>query len=166
VQSVAGRASRATAVLIAAGVPHLVHSYPHDRRTDAYGAEAVDALCVELGVAPERILKTLVVRLGVTLAVAVLPVPRQLDLKSVATALGGRRAELSEPAAAERATGYVLGGVSPLGLRSRLPMVLHDAVMSQETVLCSGGQRGLEVELAPGDLLRLTGAVLAPVTRG
>jgi Cys-tRNA(Pro)/Cys-tRNA(Cys) deacylase len=162
----AAAVSRATSALLGAGVRHQVHRYHHDRRAGSYGAEAVDALCARLGVHPHRVLKTLVVTLDGGLADAVLPVPDRLELRSVAAALGGRRSQLAERAAVERATGYVLGGVSPLGQRTRLPTVLHSPVMDHPTVLCSGGLRGLEVELAPGDLQRLTDAVLAPITQG
>lgn len=149
-------------MLVAAGVDHRVHAYVHDTRSDAYGDEAVDAL----GVDGERVLKTLVIVVDGALAVAVLPVPHQLDLKAAAAALGGRRARLAEPSAAQRSTGYVLGGVSPLGQRTALPTVVHADALRHHTVLCSAGQRGLEVELDPAELVRLTGAVTAPITRG
>lgn len=156
------RASRATAVLVAAGVVHQVHAYRHDPRSSAYGSEAVDAL----GVEGERVLKTLVIEVDGALAVAVLPVPHQLDVKAATAALGGRRGQLADPRTAQRATGYVLGGVSPLGQRTTLPTVVHDEALLHDTVLCSAGQRGLEVELDPAELVRLTGAVTAPITRG
>lgn len=155
------RASRATAALVAAGVAHHVHAYPHDKRSSAYGSEAVDAL----GVDAERVLKTLVIEVDGSLAVAVLPVPHQLDVKAAAAALGGRRAQLADPVVAQRVTGYVLGGVSPLGQRTALPTVVHAAALRHATVWCSAGQRGLEVELDPAELVRLTRAVTAPITR-
>lgn len=156
------RASRATAALAAAGVVHRVHAYTHDGRSTDHGREAVDAL----GVDDQRVLKTLVIEVDGVLAVAVLPVPHQLDLKAAAAALGGRRGRMADRRAAERSTGYVLGGVSPLGQRSTLPTVVHDEVLQHDTVLCSAGQRGLELELDPAELVRLTGAVTAPITRG
>lgn len=149
-------------MLAAAGVTHQVHAYAHDARSTSYGTEAVDAL----GVDTERVLKTLVIEVDGALAVAVLPVPHHLDVKAAAAALGGRRAQLADPRAAQRATGYVLGGVSPLGQRTTLPTVVHDGALLHDTVLCSAGQRGLEVELDPVELVRLTGAVTAPITRG
>ena len=114
---------------------------------------------------PERVFKTLVVRSAGDLAVAVLPVDRQLDLKAAAAALGLKKLDLAPPAEAERATGYVVGGISPLGARRRLPVVLDAGSQRFETVLVSAGRRGLDVELAPADLARLTGAVLADVSR-
>lgn len=158
--------TRATAALVRAAVPHRVHRYPRDPRADSFGAEAVAALCAALAVAPERVLKTLVIAVDARLGLAVLPVPQQLDVKAAAAALGGRRAELADTRTAERATGYVLGGVSPLGLRTALPTVLDVTALAHPTVLCSAGQRGLELELDPAELVRLTGAVVATITRG
>lgn len=164
-RAVASR-SRATTALAAAGVAHQVRTYPHDPRATDFGAEAVRALADGLGVAAERVLKTLVLALdGGRLGVAVVPVPRQADLGACARALGARRAVLAEPAAAQRATGYVVGGISPLGQRRTLPTVVDASAVAHPSVLVSGGQRGLEVELDPADLVRLTAAVVAPVSR-
>ncbi len=157
-------ATPATSALAAAGVEHAVRPYAHDpaaAAADGFGQEAAAAL----GVAPERVLKTLVVAVDGRLAVAVLPVTGRLDLKAMAAALAGRRAAMAEPAAAERATGYVVGGISPLGQRRRLPTVVDASAAGHATVLVSGGRRGLDVELAPGDLLRLTGGVVAAIAR-
>lgn len=162
----AARVTRATAELVRAAVPHQVHRYRHDPRSDSYGTEAVAALCAALGVEPARVLKTLVINVDARLAVAVLPVPHQLDLKAAAAALGGRRAELADARTAQRATGYVLGGVSPLGQRSALLTVVDVSALTHPTVLCSAGQRGLELELDPAELVGLTGAVTAAITRG
>lgn len=155
----------AVRALAAAGVPHTVHAYDHDARAVAgglgYGAEAAAAL----GVDPARVLKTLVAAVDGALAVAVLPVAERLDLKALAAALGGKRAELAEPAAAARATGYVVGGISPLGQRRRLPTAVDASALEHGTVLVSAGRRGLDVELAPADLVRLTAAVPAPLSR-
>ena len=119
-----------------------------------------------LGIAPERVFKTLVVDLaGKSLATAIIPVAERLDLKAVASALGAKRATMAEPAAAERATGYVLGGISPLGQRRRLPFAIDESALGFERIHFSGGQRGLEIGLAPGDLVRLVGAVVARLTR-
>lgn len=164
-------ATPATALLAASGTEHAVHTYVHDPGAVAdgrgYGAEAA----VALGVDPVRVLKTLVVSVQGAdsrdrLGVAVLPVEARLDLRAVATALGGRRAVLADATLAARRTGYVVGGISPLGQRKALPTVVDISALGHDTVLVSGGRRGLEVELAPGDLLTLTGASSAPVTAG
>ena len=118
-----------------------------------------------LGIDPRRVFKTLITRIDGALAVAVVPVTGQLDLKALAHAVGGKKAVMAEPAAAERATGYVVGGISPLGQRQRLPTVIDASAQDHATVFVSGGRRGLDVELAPDDLVRLTGAVVAPVGR-
>ncbi|MGW1891982.1 Cys-tRNA(Pro) deacylase [Streptomyces sp. NPDC002004] len=151
----------ATVALTAAGTPFTVHSYEHDPSHPSYGEEAAEAM----GVSPERVFKTLVADVDGELTVAVVPVAGSLDLKALAAAVGGKRATMADPAAAERSTGYVRGGISPLGQRKRLRTVL-DASAGQHTTICvSAGRRGLEVELAPDDLAALTGAVLAPVGR-
>lgn len=160
------RASRATAVLKAAGAVHTVHAYDHDPRTTAWGEEAVAALCPRLGVTPGQVLKTLILVVEGAPAVGVLGVREKVDPKAVAAALGGRRAELAPPALAEKVTGYVLGGISPLGQRRLLRTVVDTGVLVHPVVLCSAGQRGLEIELDPADLVRLSAAVTAPITRG
>jgi Cys-tRNA(Pro)/Cys-tRNA(Cys) deacylase len=154
----AGRGTPATALLDRRGVRYRVHSYPH-RDGAAYGPEAAEAL----GLEPGRVLKTLVAEVDGALAVGVLPVTASLDLKALAAALGGKRARMAEVTAAERATGYVAGGISPLGQKRRLPIVLDASAQGYETVYCSGGRRGLEVELSPADLATLTGARFAPI---
>jgi Cys-tRNA(Pro)/Cys-tRNA(Cys) deacylase len=154
--------TRATQLLARERVPFTVHPYPHDPRADNYGLEAAQAL----GVLPERIFKTLVATVGSRLACGVVPVAGRLDLKALAAAVGGKRAELAEASAAERATGYVVGGISPLGQRTRLPMVVDRSALDFGTVFVSAGQRGLQVELAPDELVRLTGATLAPISTG
>ena len=107
--------------------------------------------------------KTLVAEVDGALTVGVVPVSATLDLKKLAGAVGGKRARMADVAAAERATGYVAGGISPLGQRKRLPTVIDESAQRWETVFCSGGRRGLEIELAPGDLVRLCGATVAPI---
>ncbi|MFJ4652207.1 Cys-tRNA(Pro) deacylase [Nocardia sp. NPDC088792] len=150
--------------LVQAKVDHRVHAYAHDPRNDSYGVEAVEALAGELGVTGEQIFKTLVIELGSgALAVAVLPVPTTLSLKAAAAALGGGKAAMADKAKAERTTGYVLGGISPLGQKKLLPTVVDESALQWDRVLCSAGKRGLEIELAPADLVRLTGAVTSPV---
>lgn len=149
----------ATRLLTAHGVAFSLHPYQHDPRAEAFGDEAAAAL----GVAPERIFKTLIAAVDRALTCAVVPVAGRLDLKGLAAAVGGKRAELADPAAAARATGYVVGGISPLAQRSRLPVVVDETAGGFETVYVSAGRRGLQVELAPADLVRLTGAHLAPI---
>ncbi len=151
----------ATVALTAAGVPFTVHSYDHDPSRPSYGEEAAEAM----GVAPERVFKTLVADVDGALTVAVVPVAGQLDLKALAAAVGGKRAAMADPALAERTTGYVRGGISPLGQRKRLPTVLDASATRHGTICVSAGRRGLEVELSPADLTGLTSAVLAPIGR-
>jgi len=159
-----GASSPAIRMLIQNKVDHRVHSYTHDPRSDSYGAEAVNALAEKLGVEPEQIFKTLVIELSTgDLAVAVVPVARTLSLKAGAAALGAPTATMADKAKAERITGYVLGGISPLGQKRALPTVLDASALKWDRMLCSAGRRGLEIELAPADLVRLTKAVLAPV---
>jgi Cys-tRNA(Pro)/Cys-tRNA(Cys) deacylase len=160
-----GAATPATVALARAGVDHVVRAYDHDAAVSGdvgYGAEAAAAL----GVAPERVLKTLLACVDGELVVAVVPVDGRLDLKALAAAVGGKRAAMADPVAAERATGYVVGGISPLGQRRRLRTVVDAGATGHPTVLVSAGRRGVDVELAPADLVRLTGAVTAPVTTG
>ncbi|WP_024795519.1 Cys-tRNA(Pro) deacylase [Tomitella biformata] len=154
----------ATAACVKAGVAHTVHTYAHDPRVRSFGAEAVAQLADELGVAPAQIFKTLLVKTENGLAVAVLPVPSSLSLKAAAKALGARKAVMAEPADAERSTGYVVGGISPLGQRKRLPTVVDASALGWDRVLCSGGRRGLDLELAPADLIALCGATTAAIT--
>ncbi len=154
-------ATPATALLSKAKVAFTLHPYRHDGGSGGYGEQAAAAL----GVAPERIFKTLIAQVDGALACGLVPVARRLDLKAFAAALGRKKAELADPAAAARATGYVVGGISPLGQRSRLPIVVDASVERFETVYVSAGRRGLQVELAPGDLLRLSSAVTAEITQ-
>lgn len=158
----AGQRTPATALLARAGVPHTLHPYEHDPRAGSYGAEAAAAL----GVPPGRLFKTLVAAVDGRLAVGVVPVSGSLDLKALAAALGGKKAALAEPAAAERATGYVTGGISPLGHRTRLPVVVDASAQEWETVFVSAGRRGLQVELAPAELVRAAGATVAAIATG
>jgi Cys-tRNA(Pro)/Cys-tRNA(Cys) deacylase len=154
----AGKGTPATALLAKKGVVHRVHSYAHGEG-QAYGPEAVE----QLGLQPERVFKTLVADVDGALTVGVVPVAAALDLKALAAAVGGKRAKMADVSAAERATGYVAGGISPLGQRKRLPTVVDASAERFETVFCSGGRRGLEIELAPGDLVTLAGARVAPI---
>jgi Cys-tRNA(Pro)/Cys-tRNA(Cys) deacylase len=174
-------------VLVRAGVAFTVHPYAHDPGTTAYGEEAVAAL----GSDPRRVFKTLVVELqggtaggeppnrqqtgsarpaatrarggGIELVVAVVPVAQQLDLKALAVATGAKKAGLADPAVAARSSGYVVGGISPLGQRTPLRTVVDSSAQQFDTVLVSAGKRGLQLELSPADLVAVTSALVAPV---
>jgi Cys-tRNA(Pro)/Cys-tRNA(Cys) deacylase len=160
---VAGRGTTATIALERARIPFTLHEYAHDPRAGSYGLEASEAL----GLPPGRVFKTLVAAVdGGALAVGVIPVHRQLDLKSLAAAVGGKKAVLAEVAAAERATGYVAGGISPVGQKKRLPVVLDSSALELATMFCSAGRRGLEIEIAPADLVRAAGAKVAAIAAG
>ncbi|MFE3252504.1 Cys-tRNA(Pro) deacylase [Streptomyces sp. NPDC059209] len=151
----------ATVALTAAKAEFTVHAYEHDPAAPSYGEEAARAL----GVSADRVFKTLVADVDGELTVAVVPVSGSLDLKALAAAVGGKRATMADPAAAERTTGYVRGGISPLGQRKRLRTVLDSSAGAHPTVCVSAGRRGLEVELSPSDLAALTSATLAPIAR-
>ncbi len=153
--------TRATDELVRLGVTHTVHRYVHDPRHASYGQEASEAL----GVPPGRVFKTLIAEVDGKLTVAVVPVSGTLDLKALAAAAGGKKAAMAEPAAAERATGYVTGGITSLGLRKPLPVVVDASALGHDTVFCSAGQRGMEIELAPADLVTAANARVAPIAR-
>ena len=140
-----------------AKVEHRIHEYQHDPAAPSYGLEAAE----QLGVDPAGVFKTLVAEVDGRLAVAVVPVASRLDLKALAAVAGGRKAAMAEAAAAERATGYVVGGISPLGHRKRLPVFLDASMQGRPTVLVSAGRRGLELELSPADLAHLSGGTFA-----
>jgi Cys-tRNA(Pro)/Cys-tRNA(Cys) deacylase len=161
---VARAATPAITALLTAQIPHELLRYHHDPQNESFGEEAVSELAGVAGVDPEQILKTLVVSLpGNGLAVAVLPVPFQLSLKAAAAALGVAKATMAERAAAERSSGYVIGGISPFGQRKRLPTVVDASALRWDRVLCSAGKRGWDVAVAPQDLIRLTEAVTADI---
>lgn len=154
----------ALALLIEHGVEHRVHTYHHDSRSDSFGTEAADALTDHLGVVPDQIFKTLVVkRADSSLAIALVPVTTSLSLKNAAAALGTRKLVMAAKAEAERSTGYVFGGISPLGQKRQLTTVVDESALQWDRVLCSGGRRGLEIELDPHELVRLAHATTAPV---
>ncbi|WP_020623039.1 Cys-tRNA(Pro) deacylase [Pseudonocardia sp. ICBG1142] len=157
----AGRGTPATALLSKRGVAHELHTYTHHDGA-GYGEEAAAVM----GQDPRRVFKTLVALVDGTMTVGIVPVSAQLDLKALAAAAGGKKAVMADVADAERTTGYVAGGISPLGQRRRLPTVLDVSAQEHPTVFCSGGRRGLEIELAPADLVALTGAVVAPIATG
>jgi Cys-tRNA(Pro)/Cys-tRNA(Cys) deacylase len=149
----------ATALLTAQGVEHTLHSYEVSPDAPNYGALVAQAL----GIAPEQVFKTLIAEVDGSLVVAVVPVAGELDLKALAHAAGGKRAAMADRAAAERSSGYVRGGISPLGQRRRLPTVIDDSAMALTRMYVSGGRRGLQVALAPADLIRLTEGVTAAI---
>jgi len=159
--------TRATEVARRAGIAYELHEYAHDARSTiheggpGYALEAVEAL----GLDPDRVYKTIVVTVDGRLGLAIVPASADVDLKAAASALGGRKAAIALVTEAERATGYVLGGISPLGTRRPLPVALDSSATGWPTIHVSAGRRGLEIELAPADLVRLTGAVLAPIAR-
>ena len=138
----------ALVALVRAGVTHRVHEYEHDPQAASYGLEAAE----KMGVQPARVFKTLVVDVDGKLVVAVVPVEAQLDLRAL-----GKRATLADPKLAERTTGYVAGGISPLGQRKQLATLVDESALAFDTIFVSGGRRGLEIELAPADLVALTG---------
>lgn len=145
-----------------AGIPFTLHEYRHDPRAESYGLEAAEALGLDVA----RVFKTLVAAAeGKGLWVAVVPVAGLLDLKALAEAAGAKRATMADPKAAERATGYVVGGISPLGQRQRLSMAVDASALQFDTIFVSAGRRGLEIELAPADLVRLCGATIAAIGR-
>jgi len=151
----------ATVALTRAGVDFTTHTYEHDPSASSYGTEAAALL----GLDPAQVFKTLFVEVDGRLVVGIVPVSGQLDLKAVAAAVGGKRANMADPAAAERATGYVVGGISPLGQKRAHPTVLDASATNFETVYVSGGRRGLDIGLSPGDLVRMTEARMAAIAR-
>jgi Cys-tRNA(Pro)/Cys-tRNA(Cys) deacylase len=159
---VAGQGTPATALLARQRVPHSVHPYDVPADTPHYGAEVAAAL----GVPPGQVFKSLVTEVDGRLAVAVVPVTGEVDLKALAAALGGKRAALADRSLAERTTGYVRGGISPLGQRKRLPTVVDASATEFTDMYVSAGRRGLQLRLAPADLIRLTDAVTAPIAAG
>lgn len=152
----------ATAALERAGVPFTLHPYEHDPAASSYGLEAAE----QLGLHPQAVFKTLLADVDGRLVVGIVPVSGHLDLKALAAAADGKRATMADPVAAERATGYVLGGISPLGQRRRLPTILDESALDLPTVYVSAGRRGLDLGIAPTDLVDLLGAGVAPVGRG
>lgn len=151
----------ATVALGAAGIAYEVRAYEHDPRAASYGLEAAEAL----GVEPARVFKTLLASLDGRLVVGIVPVSGQLDLKALSRALGGSKAVMADVAAAERATGYVAGGISAIGQKRAHPTVLDASALEHDTILVSGGRRGFDLELAPHDLVAVTGAVTATIGR-
>jgi Cys-tRNA(Pro)/Cys-tRNA(Cys) deacylase len=153
--------SQATLALTAAGIRFREHVYQHDPANTSFGLEAAGAL----GLDPERVFKTLLADLDGELVVGIVPVTGKLDLKALAAALGGKKAEMADPRLAERRTGYVVGGISPIGQKTRHRTVLDETAELWDTVYVSGGRRGFDLELAPADLVAVTGAVVAGIAR-
>jgi Cys-tRNA(Pro)/Cys-tRNA(Cys) deacylase len=151
----------ATVALEKAGVTFTVHAYDHDPRSASYGLEAADAL----GLDPDAVFKTLLAEVDGELVVAVVPVSGQLDLKALASAVGGKRAAMADPAVAERTTGYVVGGISPIGQRRRLRTVVDESASARPAVYVSGGRRGVDLGLDPADLVRVLDAQVARIGR-
>jgi Cys-tRNA(Pro)/Cys-tRNA(Cys) deacylase len=154
-------ATPATRALGSAGIPYALHAYRHDPGNADFGREAAE----KLGVDPKRVFKTLVAQVDGELVVAVVPVSGRLDLKALAAAVGGKRASMADAADAERATGYRVGGISPLGQRRRLQTVIDDSCLRHSSVLVSAGRRGLDLEVMPQRLVDVTNARLAPIAR-
>jgi Cys-tRNA(Pro)/Cys-tRNA(Cys) deacylase len=151
----------ATVALRAAGIPFTEHSYVHDPAAASFGLEAAAAL----GVEADRVFKTLLAEVDGRVVVGVVPVSGQLDLKALAAAVGGKRATMADPGLAERRTGYVVGGISPIGQKTSAPTVLDETAELWDTVFVSGGRRGFDLELAPADLISATSAVLADIAK-
>ncbi|PRY69973.1 Cys-tRNA(Pro)/Cys-tRNA(Cys) deacylase [Glaciihabitans tibetensis] len=151
----------ATVALEAAGISFSSHSYTHDAANRNFGLEAAS----ELGLDAEQVFKTLMTEVDGRLVVAIVPVAGKLDLGALAAAVSGKRASMADPAVAQRKTGYVLGGISPIGQKTRLPTVLDETAELFETIFVSGGRRGFDIGLAPADLLRITDGITAPIAR-
>lgn len=156
----AANGTPATVLLNKLGITHRVLTYVHDPAAEHYGTEAAE----KLGADPARVFKTLMVDVGAGLAVAVVPVNRTLNLKAMGAACGSKRVSMADPAAAQRRTGYVLGGISPLGQKQSSPLVLDESALAFELILVSGGRRGMEIEIAPADLLAATEGTTAAIT--
>ena len=151
----------ATVALAALGIPFLEHEYAHDANVTGFGLEAAEVL----GADPDQVFKTLLAEADGALVVGIVPVSGRLDLKALALAVGAKKAEMADPKLAERRTGYVVGGISPIGQKTRLATVLDETAELFDTILVSGGRRGFDIELSPADLVRATGATIAAIAR-
>jgi ybaK/ebsC protein len=155
-------ATPAVHALVEAGIEHTLHPYEHDPSSDlSYGLEAA----VAIGADPDQVFKTLCAYVDGKLVVGIVPVSGMLDLKRLASAFGGKRAEMAPPADAERSSGYVVGGISPIAQRKALPTALDETAELWDTIYVSGGRRGLDIGLAPADLVRVTSAIIAPIAK-
>jgi Cys-tRNA(Pro)/Cys-tRNA(Cys) deacylase len=153
--------TQATLALRALGISFIEHEYAHDERVTGFGAEAASVL----GADPDRVFKTLLADADGALVVGIVPVSGTLDLKALAAAVGAKKAEMADPKLAERRTGYVVGGISPIGQKTAHSTVLDETAELYDTIFVSGGRRGFDLELAPADLLRATDALIAPIGR-
>jgi Cys-tRNA(Pro)/Cys-tRNA(Cys) deacylase len=160
----AGKGTPATLALARAGVAHTLHPYEHDAAARSFGSFGEEAAAA-LGVPTSRVFKTLLADVDGRLVVAVVPVAGSLDVKALAEAVGGKRAVMADPATAQRSTGYVVGGISPIGQRRALPTVVDTSAFEHPTIFVSGGRRGLDVELAASDLVAITSAATAPISK-
>ena len=156
-----GLGTPATVALTAAGIQFMAHSYDHDPANTNFGLEAANALNLD----PDQVFKTLMAEVDGALVVAIVPVTGKLDLKALAAAVGGKKAEMADAALAERKTGYVVGGISPIGQKTRHTTVLDETAELYDTVFVSGGRRGFDIELTPADLLSITGGTIAAIAR-
>lgn len=154
-------ATPATVALTAAGIAFTAHAYDHDPANTNFGLEAASAL----GLDPEQVFKTLLADVDGSLVVGIVPVTGKLDLKALAAAVGGKKAEMADPKLAERRTGYVVGGISPIGQKMQHATVIDETAELFDTVFVSGGRRGLDLELAPRDLASITNATFAAIAR-
>lgn len=154
-------ATPATVALTAAGIPFTAHAYDHDPANTNFGLEAASALNLD----PEQVFKTLLADVDGSLVVGIVPVTGKLDLKALAAAVGGKKAEMADPKVAERRTGYVVGGISPIGQKIAHVTVIDETAELYDTVFVSGGRRGLDLEIAPSDLARITSATFATIAR-
>jgi Cys-tRNA(Pro)/Cys-tRNA(Cys) deacylase len=161
-KSTAAPTTAATVALVRAGIPFTPHSYAHDAAVTDFGAEAAR----ELGIDAARVFKTLMVESDAGFGIGIVPVDAMLDVKALAAALGGKRAEMADPKVAERKSGYVVGGISPIGQKTALPTVLDASAEGFATILVSGGRRGFDIEIAPADLLAVTRGRFASIRRG
>jgi Cys-tRNA(Pro)/Cys-tRNA(Cys) deacylase len=151
----------ATVALTSAGVPFTTHTYEHDPAAPSYGREAAEVL----GLPHEQVFKTLLADVDGRLVVGIVPVAGKLDLKALAAAVGGKKAVMADPSLAERTTGYIVGGISPIGQKKALPTVLDESALLHHTVYVSGGRRGFDLGLSPDDLVAQTQATTAPISR-
>ena len=151
----------ATVALTAAGIRFLPHSYEHDPATTNYGTEAATAL----GLDPDQVFKTLLADVDGHLVVAIVPVTGMLDLRALARAIGGKKAVMADPAVAQRKTGYIVGGISPIGQKTAHPTVLDETAELYASIFVSGGRRGFDIELAPADLLAVTNGTVAAIAK-
>jgi Cys-tRNA(Pro)/Cys-tRNA(Cys) deacylase len=154
------KTTRATQALSRLGVKFALHGYDYDPDADRIGLQAAEAL----GVEPQRLLKTLMAEVDGKPVCVVVPSDREVSMKKLAAAFGGKAANMMRPADAERMTGYHVGGISPFGQKKRVPVAVDEAALSETAVYLNGGQRGLQIEIDPSDAVRALGAIVQPLT--